>query len=101
MRKRMKNLSDLKKTLVLGREVEMLTYNGTTPPEKLRGTREVVKVQTNGVWLAPFPESKNRRSWFDFPKATDLEIHTTKHFTITDRTKDGDIWLKREYLIKN
>ena len=96
----MKNLSDLKKTLVLGREVEMLTYNGTTPPEKLRGTREVVAVQTNGVYLAPFPESK-RRSFFDFPKATDLEIHTTKHFTISDRTKEGEVWCVREYLIKN
>lgn len=96
----MHNLSDLKKTLVLGREIEMLTYNGTTPPEKLRGTREVVKVQTNGVYLAPF-EGSERKSFMDFPKATDLTIHTTKHFTIVDRTKTGEVWLTREYLIKN
>lgn len=96
----MKNLSDLKKTMALGREVEMLTYGGHTPPDKLRGTREVVKVQSNGVYLAPFPESKNR-SFFDFPKAGDLEIRTTKHFIITDRTKDGSVWNTREYLIKN
>lgn len=96
----MKNLSDLKKTLVLGREIEMLTFDGHTPPEKLRGTREVVAVQTNGVYLAPFPESK-QRSFFDFPKATELEIHTAKHFTIRSTTKAGDVWNTREYLIKN
>lgn len=100
----MKNLSDLKKTLVLGREIEMLTYNGTTPPEKLRGTREVVKVQTNGVWLAPYLDGwsrSERKSFMDFPKATELEIHTTKHFTIKDKTKNGEVWCTREYLLKN
>lgn len=96
----MKNLSDLKKTLVLGRELEMLTRNGTTPPESAAGTREVVKVQTNGVWLAPFYESK-RRSWMNFPRANELEIHTSKHFTIKDYTKNGQVWCVREYLIKN
>ncbi len=96
----MKNLSNLKKTLVLGREVEMLLHNGTTPPEKLRGTRQVVKIQTNGVYLAPFEDSKHR-SFMDFPKATDLEIHTSKHFTIRDRTQTGEVWCTREYLIKN
>ena len=86
--------------MVLGREVEMLTYNGGTPPEKLRGTREVVKVQTNGVYLAPFSDSK-RKSFMDFPKADSLTIHTSKHFTIKDKTKDGEVWCVREYLIKN
>ena len=96
----MENLSQLKKTLVLGRELEMLSYNGTTPPERLRGTREVVKVQTNGVYLAPF-EGSDRKSFMDFPKAIDLEIHTQSHFTIKDRTKEGDVWCVREYLLKN
>lgn len=96
----MKNLADLKKTMVLGREIEMLTYNGTTPPDKLRGTREVVKVQTNGVYLAPFADSK-QRSFMDFPKAGELEIHTTKHFTIRDKNAEGEVWCTREYLIKN
>ncbi len=85
---------------IKGREVEMLTYNGTTPPEKLRGVREVVKVQTNGVYLAPF-EGSDRTSFMDFPKAADLTIHTQSHFTITDRTKEGDVWCVRDYLIKN
>lgn len=89
----MKNLSDLKKTLTLGRRLEMLTYNGTTPPEKLQGVREIMKTQTNGVYLG--------KSFFDFPKAGELEIHTTKHFTIRDKNKDGDIWCVREYLITN
>lgn len=96
----MKNAAELKRTLVLGRELEMLTYNGTTPPEKLRGTRQVVQVQTNGVYLAPFAGS-NRRSFMDFPKASELKIHTEKHFTISDKNKAGEVWLTREYLIKN
>jgi len=96
----MKNLSQFKKTMVLGRELEMLTWNGTTPPEKIRGVRQVVGVQTNGIWIAPFPESKNR-SWMDFPKASELEIHTQNHFTIRDTTKDGDVFCVREYLIRN
>ena len=89
----MKTLKDLKRTLVLGRRLEMLTYNGTTPPEKLRGVREIVKVQTNGVYLG--------KSFFDFPKFKDLEIHTSKHFTIRDKTQTGDTWCVREYLVKN
>lgn len=96
----MKNLSDLKKTLTLGRQIEMLTFNGATPAEKVRGTREVVRVQTNGVYLAPFPESSNS-SFMDFPKASELTIHTAKHFTITDKNDDGKVWCVREYLIKN
>lgn len=78
----------------------MLTYNGTTPPDKLRGVRKVVKTQTNGVYLAPF-EGSERTSFMDFPKADELKIHTSKHFTIEDRTKDGKVWCVREYLIKN
>lgn len=96
----MKTLSEFKRTMVLGRELEMLTFDGATPPEKLRGTRQVVAVQTNGVYLAPFEGSKNR-SFFDFPKASEIEWHTEKHFTITDHTKRGDVVCKREYLIKN
>jgi hypothetical protein len=96
----MKTVAELKRTMVLGREIEMLTYNGMTPPEKLRGTREVVAVQTNGVYLAPFVGSP-RKSFFDFPKASELEAHTAKHFTITDKTKTGEVWCVREYLIKN
>jgi hypothetical protein len=97
----MTNLSQWKKEIgILGRELEMLTYNGQTPAEKVRGTRVVVQVQTNGVYLAPF-EGSERRSFMDYPKAGDLTIHTSKHFTITDRTKDGQVWCTREYLIKN
>lgn len=96
----MRTISDLKKTMVLGREIEMLSFDGETPPEKLRGTREVVKVQTNGVYLAHF-EGSERRSFFDFPKAGGLEIHTDKHFTIRDVTKDGEVVCAREYLLKN
>lgn len=95
----MKTLSDLKKTLVLGREIEMLSKDGHTPPEKLLGTRQVVKVQTNGVYLAH--STVGKRSWFDFPKASDLEIHTSTHFTIKDKTKTGEVWCVREYLLKN
>lgn len=96
----MKTVADLKRTMVLGREVEMLKYSGFTPPDKLRGTREVVQVQTNGVYLAPFAGSKDR-SFFDFPKASELEIHTSKHFTIHDIDHNGNEWNTREYLIKN
>lgn len=96
----MKNLSDMKKTLVLGRQLEMLSFNGSTPPDKLRGVREVVKVQTNGVYLAPF-EGSNQKSWFDFPKAHELTIHTSKHFTIACKDKNGNVWVTLEYLIKN
>lgn len=96
----MKTLSDLKKTLTLGRQIEMLTYNGQAPSEPLRGTREVVAVQSNGVYLARFPESK-QRSFMDFPRASELTIHTDKHFTISDKTEDGKVWCVREYLIKN
>lgn len=96
----MYTLTQFKKLLCLGRELEMLTFNGQTPPPKLQGTRQVVKVQTNGVFLAPFPESPSR-SFFDFPKATDIIFYTTAHFTIRDRTKDGKVYCTREYLIKN
>lgn len=98
----MKNLAELKKTMVLGRRLEMLSINGQRPEptSKVAGVREVVAVQTNGVYLAPFEGSKNR-SWFEFPKAANLDIHTSKHFTITDTTKTGEVWCKREYLINN
>ncbi len=97
----MKNVADLKRTLVIGRQIEMLTYNHTTPPEKIRGVREVVKVQTNGVWLNSDPTSGKWGSWMEFPKASSLEIHTSKHFTIRDKTENGEVWCVREYLIKN
>ena len=96
----MKTIADLKKTMVLGRQIEMLMFDGKTPPDKLRGVREVVKTQTNGVYLAPF-EGSDRKSFFNFPKSNELEIHTTKHFTIKDRNENGDVWCVREYLIKN
>ena len=96
----MKNLADLKRKMILGQKIEMLSYNGQAPAEKIRGVREVVKVQTNGVYLAPFGESK-RKSWFDFPKADGIEINGENRFIIKDRTKEGEVWCVREYLIHN
>ncbi len=95
----MKNLADLKRTLVLGRELKMLSFNGVTPPEKLQGVREVVAVQTNGVYLGIL--GSRTCSWFDFPKANELEIHTEKHFTIRNKNASGAVWGTREYLIQN
>lgn len=71
----MKNLSDLKRILVLGQKIEMLTMDGKKPPEKLCGVREVVKLQTNGVYFSRFKGSPVKL-WFDFPKASNLEIQS-------------------------
>lgn len=89
----MKTLADLKRKMIVGCDIEMLTFNGHTPPERLKTTRTIRKVQTNGVYLG--------MSWFEFPKASELSIHTDNHFTVRDRTKNGDVCCTREYLIKN
>lgn len=95
----MKTLSDLKKALIQGARIEMLTYNGHTPPEKIQGVREVVKVQTNGVYLA-HPEN-SIKSFFDFPKANAIKFYSDTRFTVWDYTKDGLVWCTREYVIHN
>lgn len=93
-------LTYLKKLLTVGREIEMLTYNGRAPHERTSGTRQVVKVQSNGVWLAHDPVSTSR-SFMSYPMASELEWHTEKHFTIHDINDNGKEWATREYLIKN
>jgi len=65
----MNTLSDLKRFLVEGAKVERLTRYG----KEAKAILVVVKVQTNGVYLAPV-EAQDRKSWIDFPPASLLEV---------------------------
>lgn len=93
----MKNVSELKRALKLGAKIEMLTYNGAKP-QHVDGIRTVVKVQTNGVYLAPTKES-HKTSFFDFPKASDITFESSERFIIRDKTEDGKVWCVREYVL--
>jgi len=74
-----KTLADLKRDLSLGRKLRMVRfYESETEGRLLNVPREVVAVQTNGVWLSLPPEfrrsaDRSPRSWLYFPKAKDLE----------------------------
>ncbi len=63
----MKTLTDLKRELGTGRKLILKTRFG----KEINEGREVVKVQLNGVW---FKTDANKKSWFDFPKASLLKI---------------------------
>jgi hypothetical protein len=75
----MKTLADLKRDLTIGRKLRMVRfYESETEGRLLNVPREVVAVQSNGVWLSLPPEmrrslDRSPRSYLDFPKAKDLE----------------------------
>jgi len=72
----MKTLADLKRFLVMGSKVKLVSRNG----EALDEIKEVVKVQGNGIYFKK-DGSPSGKSWLDFPKSSLLEI-TEKGFTI-------------------
>ena len=73
MQVQIQNLSQLKKALTKGQRYRIIQHYYC--PELVGQVREVVKVQTNGVWLKD-PKNKDnkinkgRGSWLGFGKAT-------------------------------
>jgi hypothetical protein len=81
-------LADLKRELTVGRKLTLISSFGKT----VNFTREVVKIQSNGVYLKR-PEGE-RNSFLDYPKASLMEmsisgfkIYNTGKRPMTDKEK--------------
>ena len=79
----MKTLADLKRDLQIGTSIQMINFNNREEiPERLQGTRYVVKVKSNGIELNKDKEA-TKGSFLDYPKAT-LCDYTGDTLTIYD-----------------
>ena len=75
----------LKRSLVEGQKIEMVRYNGETPPERIAGIGIVKTVQGNAVTI----ERNGKESWLWFPKAGEFHpsIERAGHFEISSEGK--------------
>ena len=64
--------------------------------EKLQGERIVTKKDTTGFYLSHNPLTKG--SFCKYPKSSAL-LYDGTVFTITEYTKDGQVWQRRHYSI--
>ena len=97
-------LADLKRYLNKGATIVQI-FNSSSQ-RNIGKKREVVKVQTNGVYLidpdgpkAEIYRQKGKGSWLDFPKASLLEL-TEKGFKIYDQGK-RDFTEQEKEIMKN
>lgn len=93
-----KTLADLKRYLVVGVKLSMVKndFRGRSASDFLPWSREVVRVQTNGVWFID-PTGKNqalkkdgtpRPSYLDFPKASNIRFDERGFSIIAHCQKD-------------
>jgi hypothetical protein len=68
----MKTLADFKREMIIGKKMMMTSAYGKTEGGKIGMERHIIKTQTNGVYLARDPNSKEG-SWLDYPKASLME----------------------------
>jgi len=82
MKNLMASLASFKRQVEVGTVIEC-TENTLNP--KAVGTREVIKVQTNGFWWVneAIRQTKHGRAWTDYPKAADVVAVDDEQITWT------------------
>jgi hypothetical protein len=101
----MKTLSQLKKDIQIGTRIvctDFVWCRTERTPEKygvpvaMQGVRMVDKINTVGFYLKH--EGDARSSFFDWPKASELNYYDNT-IVVSPKNKDGDVFQVRTYKI--